>query len=641
MWSDNETDIDLLGFQVHSDLVRSVVTDQSLLPVTVGIFGDWGSGKSSVMKMLERDLQKPDKVACIYFNGWQFEGYDDARSALVHSILLEFGKHAKISVRARKKAASLLSRVDWLRVFSIGYQTIIAPLVASYLATAIGAPSSGLTVPFASASAAVAQSVSDEENLKDIDFAKLLKENPANQGIIGAREFRRDFEDLIGETDLASVVILVDDLDRCEPGRLVETLEAIKLFLAVPHVAFVIGADERIVRYAIAKRYETTQVEAEEGRIAQHSDLVTDYLEKLIQIPYHLPRLSPSELETYMSLLLCQQYLEADFAVVHKAFVQTRRQSMTDVFRHQEIKQALQQGARQCPADLDHELAWCSSIALSLSDMLKGNPRQTKRLLNALQLRRKLAAAAKLDLSHQVLVKLMLLEYTQSDLFAQLYRWQVEQHGVPREIEALEHGPDGDNPDLAKLAKYVVEQDSRWKEPSVQAWIHMQPSLTGRDLRDYFWITRDRITGILAGVATLSSYLRRLLTDLLQAEEGAISPETLSEIDGLSRDDQSALLRELSNSLKRDPQQSQLISTWFALTDHIPTAYDTLIGVLENLPPTSLNGSLPVKLAHMTQTYPTVLEKTEKLLRRWERDDATTRVGRAAKEVLKDLKGGA
>ncbi len=53
MWADNETTDDLLGFRVHSDLIQSVVTDPSLLPVVLGVFGDWGSGKSSIMKMLQ------------------------------------------------------------------------------------------------------------------------------------------------------------------------------------------------------------------------------------------------------------------------------------------------------------------------------------------------------------------------------------------------------------------------------------------------------------------------------------------------------------------------------------------------------------------------------------------------------------
>ena len=50
MWPDNETSTDLIGFKVHADLIREVVTDLSMLPVTIGIFGDWGGGKTSIMK---------------------------------------------------------------------------------------------------------------------------------------------------------------------------------------------------------------------------------------------------------------------------------------------------------------------------------------------------------------------------------------------------------------------------------------------------------------------------------------------------------------------------------------------------------------------------------------------------------------
>ena len=79
--SDSETAQDLLGFHVHADLIRSVVTNENVLPVTVGVFGDWGGGKSSIMKMLQADLDSEEYPAtvCLYFNGWTFEGHEDAK----------------------------------------------------------------------------------------------------------------------------------------------------------------------------------------------------------------------------------------------------------------------------------------------------------------------------------------------------------------------------------------------------------------------------------------------------------------------------------------------------------------------------------------------------------------------------------
>ena len=50
IWQDNETEIDLLGFDVHADLIRSVMTDPAVLPVTVGVFGDWGGGKMEAVR---------------------------------------------------------------------------------------------------------------------------------------------------------------------------------------------------------------------------------------------------------------------------------------------------------------------------------------------------------------------------------------------------------------------------------------------------------------------------------------------------------------------------------------------------------------------------------------------------------------
>ena len=73
MWHDNETDKDFLGFVVHEKLERSVITNDANLPVTFGLFGDWGSGKSSILKILKSDLEDkpfhycPEKISPIRF----------------------------------------------------------------------------------------------------------------------------------------------------------------------------------------------------------------------------------------------------------------------------------------------------------------------------------------------------------------------------------------------------------------------------------------------------------------------------------------------------------------------------------------------------------------------------------------------
>ena len=58
MWSDNETGEDLLGYQVHASLLKDVILDKEMLPTSIGIFGNWGAGKSSLMLLLQKEIDE-------------------------------------------------------------------------------------------------------------------------------------------------------------------------------------------------------------------------------------------------------------------------------------------------------------------------------------------------------------------------------------------------------------------------------------------------------------------------------------------------------------------------------------------------------------------------------------------------------
>lgn len=109
------------------------------------------------------------------------------------------------------------------------------------------------------------------------------------------QNFRSDFEELLKESSVTRLVITIDDLDRCSPDTIIPTLEAIKLFLFVPRAAFIIGADEKLVVYAVRSRFpELPGDRREVGR---------DYLEKLIQFPIRIPALGRAEVESYLGIL--------------------------------------------------------------------------------------------------------------------------------------------------------------------------------------------------------------------------------------------------------------------------------------------------------------------------------------------------
>ena len=143
MWADNETSEDLLGFKVHADLLIDVINDDNVLPVTIGVFGDWGSGKSSILQIVKEELDRKvegefvhKETLCIYFNGWTFEGYDDAKAALLESILKELEHNEKLSKNViesvKEKAKKIWKSIDWMRGASMVMKNVALPAVSAY-----------------------------------------------------------------------------------------------------------------------------------------------------------------------------------------------------------------------------------------------------------------------------------------------------------------------------------------------------------------------------------------------------------------------------------------------------------------------------------------------------------------------------
>lgn len=650
MWSDNETATDLLGFAVHKDLIWQLVTTDHLLPLTIGVFGDWGGGKSSVMRMLQRDLDsdKHPDIACLYFNGWVFEGYDDAKSALISSILVQLGEHRRFGPKVRGRVVSLLKRVNYMRLAGQAIKFGAVPVAAWALGMGVSAgwldpqQAAALTAALPAATATVGlvdpNQASQQKEPEHIDWASLIAQDQSKPGPLDIRTFREDFERLIDETKLRALVVLIDDLDRCAPDRLIENLEAIKLFLAVPKTAFVIAADERIIRYAIAHRYAANRIRAEQAAREEPYDLETDYLEKLIQVPYHLPRLSPSEIESYMTLLFCQSHLRDDdrFPQVLSHCDEARKKNRFLAYSLGSVQEVLS----NVPHILSDTLQWTSGIAPALTEGLKGNPRQVKRFLNALLLRKQLAQIAELPISDIVLVKLMLLEYTQPTLFDQLYRWQAGHEGMPPQIRELEAAARGTpktetaTSDSSGMKAIVTDSSTDWLLKPVQEWLRLEPSLADEDLRDYFWIARDRLTTTVTDLAMVPPYVRLLFNELVKAGDGE-RQMVAKKVQQLSKEDLAVLLRLLQQQLQRRPEEPSCFEALVTLVDTgLLEALETLTTTMRQIPVEHIEANQPFVLIRLALSHATYADTIKQLLERW--SHSKTPAGAAAKRALED-----
>lgn len=116
MWSDNIAKRDYLGFEVHANLISGLVDEPNMLPITIGVFGDWGSGKSTIMEILKKhydDEHASNKsIVCLQFNGWVFEGYDDAKAALIGAIIENFERNKSYGRKVVNKAKKLSKSVN-------------------------------------------------------------------------------------------------------------------------------------------------------------------------------------------------------------------------------------------------------------------------------------------------------------------------------------------------------------------------------------------------------------------------------------------------------------------------------------------------------------------------------------------------
>ena len=217
---------------------------------------------------------------------------------------------------------------------------------------------------------------------------------------------------------IENIIVLIDDLDRCQPDRIIETLEAIKLFLSVEKMTFIIAADENVIQYAIRKKYPPIE--------NYTVNLDKEYIEKIIQLPIYIPELSSKDIENYLMFLVVQEYCPKE---QFKAFLEKIKKEKLlisdDVIDVQKIKEkAMDFIGDENKRKFEETVDVIAGIKAIVAGNLKGNPRQTKRFLNTYITKKKLAelyfGTDEGALDTRVLAKLLVLQKLDNDLFIQL-----------------------------------------------------------------------------------------------------------------------------------------------------------------------------------------------------------------------------
>jgi CheY-like chemotaxis protein len=229
---------DPLGFdEIVAGLAGMILDSRASTPFTLGIEGAWGMGKSTLIGRLCKRLQEEDGVTTVMFNAWTADG-GGVLEGLVKSVLNEMDPNV---IRRSLRKEELIT---WARV--------VVSVAAGFLQLG---------------------------NVVDTVWEKVASDPKA----------RNDLRKLVGEAvekwraevgDDRTLCIFVDDLDRCSPRGVLEVFEAMKLYLSVKGIVFVVGYDQAIVADLVL----------EEKGYSSKSIQSRDYIEKFIQIVYEVPR---------------------------------------------------------------------------------------------------------------------------------------------------------------------------------------------------------------------------------------------------------------------------------------------------------------------------------------------------------------
>lgn len=461
MWPDKETNIDYLNFGYIVDLIVEIAMNRELTPSTIGLYGDWGSGKSSLMKLAQDRIERlskakkkkeddTPKTLCIEFNGWLFEGYEDTKTSLCGTILDKLDDAQRFGPEVANKAKDLIKKIDFKKLIGKGVK-----FGMDYLLTGGIGALTDLTLSNILNSLKDKYGSIETKDIEDV-LAKFKTEEKTRTEI---KKFRDDFKQLLEDSKVENVVVFIDELDRCSPDTILDLFEAMRLFLFVDGMSFIIGADERLIQYAIKTKYKEVP--------GNNLDIGKEYLEKVIQYPVTIPQLNHAEVNQYLSCLLLEQTLsEEEF----NKFLKVVNSIEPDMELTIELLNEKESGiTEKCKADM----ALARQISSVLAPSINGNPRQCKRFLNTLAMRLSLAKARGVKLDKNILAKLMLAEYFNPEFFMAIIK--------PENRELFKAFENGDA--LKEDNPFAVWKDKEW----VKNWMQNGTTLDDEKLEKYVY----------------------------------------------------------------------------------------------------------------------------------------------------------
>ncbi|MHB9343688.1 KAP family P-loop NTPase fold protein [Fusobacterium polymorphum] len=209
----------------------------------IALYGEWGSGKSSIFKTLKKVMETEQNYVPLIFETWKYEKDDNLAFSLLEFILSNISK----ITGSKEEIKNILKNKTWniLKNFSKGIS---------------------IKIPFF--------------NFMDIDFDKMYEENEKSLYTITEefiKGFQGEIDNIIGKEKNKKILAMIDDLDRCEDENIINLLSALKLMFSVKNIIFICGIDKGAVIQTLLRKYRNKEKSEE-------------YLEKIFPISFNVPK---------------------------------------------------------------------------------------------------------------------------------------------------------------------------------------------------------------------------------------------------------------------------------------------------------------------------------------------------------------
>ncbi len=409
---------DQLGFEHYVDaFAQLIAAPDTHPPLTIGIYGSWGMGKSFLLHHIEQRLEpKPSDgnfgsssrmpspasgpdVHVVHFNAWEYSAAEVIWPGLVRKILDKLEETWSPWRRFWRRFWQNLLRQTLQfrgRLILVALVLIIVLLVAllqsGFDATIVGGAIAVLGI------GGLVKLITDTAANPLGEYVTALAEDSDYGKHIGyMTEIRKDLKKLEEQLrrDNGRILVVIDDLDRCEPEKAVEVLQAINLLLNFESFIVCLGIDARIITAAVEKHYENLL-----GEVGASG---YEYLEKIVQIPFRIPQPGEEEIKTFISKQMGDPKPSSE--EVEPEDGRREQESQGERSPSDQEPKPDEGTARESPPETPSPLKEPQAkgqVAFTYDELkafqgvakfLRPNPRHLKRLVNVYRLVRSLAAA--------------------------------------------------------------------------------------------------------------------------------------------------------------------------------------------------------------------------------------------------------